>query len=120
VLAGGEKLLYVPAAIVRHAVADRRLKKSYYLRYFFDYGRGMIREKAGHSGADPLSKSILRLGHRLVNILPSRVWNWLREHEPQRRFFEKCLVWRTLGEISELGTSMVSGDSELQPQPTKL
>src|ERR1017187_5557188 len=33
VMNGGEKILYVPSAVVRHDVEERRLKKSYFLNY---------------------------------------------------------------------------------------
>ncbi len=101
-LKGGEKILYVPSAIVYHAVPARRLKKEYYLRYFFDYGRGMIREKGNRPGIAFIPRPVVGLANRLLNKLPLKVWNWLKEADPQKRFFEKCLVWSMVGEIAEL------------------
>jgi glucosyl-dolichyl phosphate glucuronosyltransferase len=98
----GEKLLYVPTAIVYHAIPERRLKKQYYLRYFFDYGRGLIRERGERPGIGFIPRPVIGLGNRLLNKLPRKIWNWLKEDDPQKRFFEKCLVWSMVGEIAEL------------------
>ena len=99
---GGERLLYVPSAVVRHAVEERRLKKSYFLSYHFDYGRALIREKRKGKPVGIIPRTLISFSNRLLNILPRRVWYWLRESDPQKRFFNKCRVWTTAGEILEI------------------
>ncbi len=102
VMKGGERLLYVPSAVVRHAVEERRLKKSYFLSYHFDYGRALIREKRKGKPVGIIPRTLISFSNRLLNILPRRVWYWLRESDPQKRFFNKCRVWTTAGEILEI------------------
>jgi glycosyltransferase involved in cell wall biosynthesis len=102
VMNGGEKILYVPSAVVRHDVEERRLKKSYFLNYHFDYGRALIREKGERRHIGFMPRSVVSLSNRFLNILPRRAWYWIRESNPQKRFFNKCRVWTTAGEIVEI------------------
>jgi glycosyltransferase involved in cell wall biosynthesis len=121
-LKGGERILYVPSAIVRHAVAERRLKKEYYLEYSFNYGRAVIRERGNRPAIAFIPRPIVGLSNRLLIILPSKIWNWLKESDPQQRFFEKCLVWTVFGEIVEIVHRLFSSGSKqsnFHPQTTK-
>jgi glucosyl-dolichyl phosphate glucuronosyltransferase len=102
VMQGGERVLYVPTAVVRHAVEDRRLKKGYFLAYHFDYGRALIREKGDRGPVGMIPRSLISFSNRLLNILPRRVWWWIKESDSQKRFFNKCRVWTTAGEIAEI------------------
>lgn len=102
VMSGGEKILYVPSAVVHHAVEERRLKKEYFLAYHFDYGRALIREKGNRRPVGLVPRSLLSFSDRLLRMLPKKVWWWLRESDPQKRFFNKCRVWTTAGEIAEI------------------
>jgi glycosyltransferase involved in cell wall biosynthesis len=102
VMNGGEQLLYVPSAVVRHAVEERRLTKNYFLTYHFDYGRALIREKGDRNPVGIIPRPLISFSNRLLNTLPRRVWYWLRESDPQKRFFNKCRVWTTAGEIVEI------------------
>jgi hypothetical protein len=38
----------------------------------------------------------------IFTILPRRVFRWLFTTAPQRRFFNKCWVWLTMGQIVEI------------------
>jgi glycosyltransferase involved in cell wall biosynthesis len=102
VMSGGEKILYVPSAVVRHAIEERRLKKEYFLAYHFDYGRALIREKGNRRPVGFVPRSLVSFLDRLLKMLPKEVWWWLRESDPQKRFFNKCRVWTTAGEIAEI------------------
>ena len=99
---GGDKVLYVPSAIVRHAVEERRLKTDYFLAYHFDYGRALVREKGNRPPIGFMPRSVISFSDRLLNMLPKKVWWWLRESDPRKRFFNKCRVWTTAGEIAEI------------------
>jgi glucosyl-dolichyl phosphate glucuronosyltransferase len=102
VMRGGEQILYVPSAVVRHAVEPRRLKKEYFLAYHFDYGRALIREKGDREPVGIIPRSLISFFNRLLNTLPRRVWWWIRESDPRKRFFNRCRVWTTAGEIAEI------------------
>jgi glycosyltransferase involved in cell wall biosynthesis len=102
VMNGGEKILYVPSAVVHHDVEERRLTKSFFLAYHFDYGRALIREKGDRRGVGIMPRSVISLSNRFLNILPRNVWYWIREPDRRKRFFNKCRVWTTAGEIAEI------------------
>jgi glucosyl-dolichyl phosphate glucuronosyltransferase len=120
VMKGGERILYVPSAIVRHAVEQRRLTKSYFLAYHYDYGRALIRQKGNRGAVGIIPRSLISFTDRLLNMLPKKIWWWLRESDPQKRFFNKCHVWATAGEIVELcgrsfGAGTQESDANLKP-----
>jgi glycosyltransferase involved in cell wall biosynthesis len=102
VMKGGGRILYVPSAIVRHDVEEERLRKEYFLAYHFDYGRALVRERGKRKPIGIVSRRVISLANRLFDILPGRTITWLREKNEQKRFFNKCRVWTTLGEIKEL------------------
>jgi glucosyl-dolichyl phosphate glucuronosyltransferase len=120
VMRGGERILYVPSAVVRHAVEERRLKKDYFLAYHYDYGRALIREKGNRGAVGIIPRSLISFSDRLLNMLPKKIWWWLRESDPQKRFFNKCHVWATAGEIAEIcsrsfGVNTRNSDANRKP-----
>jgi glycosyltransferase involved in cell wall biosynthesis len=102
VMKSGARVLYVPSAIVRHAVEERRLHQNYFLAYHYDYGRALIREKGDRAPVGIIPRSVISFSNRLLRMLPKKIWWWLRESDPQKRFFNKCHVWAMAGEIAEL------------------
>jgi glucosyl-dolichyl phosphate glucuronosyltransferase len=108
VMKGGGRILYVPSAVVRHDVEEGRLRKEYFLAYHFDYGRALVREKGRRKPIGFISRRVISLANRVFDILPGRFITWLRERNEQKRFFNKCRVWTTLGEIKELLTTSAS------------
>lgn len=97
-LEAGQRLRYEPSAIVHHAIPPSRVKKKYFLNWWFDKARadiqafGTPRESKWHVGGVPLY-----LFRRLV------VWalRWMTTLEPSRRFSCKIKVWVLCGEILE-------------------
>jgi len=121
-LKAGEKLLYVPSAIVHHAVAEPRLKQDYYLKYFFNYGRALIRERQERPAIAFIPRPLIGLCNRLFNLLPTKLWYWWKQSDPGKRFFYKCLTYAMLGEIAEMAHSLFSpgtAQRALQPQTGK-
>lgn len=102
VMKSGGRILYVPSAVVRHAVPEGRLKKGYFLAYHYDYGRALIREKGKRSPVGIIPRRLISFLNRLLHVLPLKTWWWLRESDPQKRFFNKCHVWAIAGEIVEI------------------
>jgi glycosyltransferase involved in cell wall biosynthesis len=101
-MAAGEKLRYEPSAVVYHPVLENRIQKSYFLTWFFDYGRAMVRE--WECGPDILGISRRCFTFfRFVGIsLPEAILRWMVTLNPKRRFFRKCRVWTTAGQIVEI------------------
>lgn len=97
VLAGGEILSYEPSALVFHPVSADRLEKDYFLAWWFDKGRGDIREFGIPSEA------LRCFGVPLICIRRLLVWSvrWALSSNAARRFGCKIKVWSKFGEILE-------------------
>ena len=96
-LAAGERLRYEPAAIVYHPVPPNRLRKDYFLRWWFDKGRTNIRQYG-------LSLDVIRwwgVPRRFFVRIAIWILRWLTAIQPQRRFDRKLQVWQLAGEIFE-------------------
>ena len=97
-----ERLRYEPSAVVYHPVPENRLRKEYFLAWYFGFGRSLVRE-AGRGpdiwGIPRPYFSILKKGSTALAPLMLR---WMLALKPQKKFFYKVLVWRTAGEIVEM------------------
>jgi len=102
VMTSGESLWYEPSAVVYHAVPRDRLSKSHFLNYFFHHGRSRIRESANRADVSGIPRWCFSVPFIVLNLLTPRAGNWLFTLDAKRRFYFKCLVWETLGEIVEL------------------
>jgi glucosyl-dolichyl phosphate glucuronosyltransferase len=97
-LAAGERLRYEPSALVYHAVPPNRLRKEYFLAWWFDKARADIREFGVPPETEWYVAGIpLYLFRRVV------VWTlrWLVTFESSRRFSCKLIAWGRAGEIVE-------------------
>ena len=97
-LGAGEQLWYEPSAIVFHPVQQNRLRKQYYLDWWFDKARADILELGPPSHFKLYFGGIpLRLFRRLA------VWTvrWILAVRPSRRFSNKLEVWALAGQIVE-------------------
>ena len=119
-LKGGDRIRYVPTAVVRHEVRPERVRQEYFLNYFYGYGRAVIREREKSPAVWFIPGSVVSLGNRLLNLLPKRISWWLRESDERKRFHNKCYVWMTAGEIVELCSfSEKPGTDSWKPEPVK-
>jgi glycosyltransferase involved in cell wall biosynthesis len=101
-IAAGKRLHYEPFAIVYHPVLEDRLKQSYFLAFWFDHGRAAVRVwKTGGNiiGVPRRFFTALKLSGVIV---PFRAMLWLLDFNPSRRFYRKCRVWMTAGQIFEV------------------
>jgi glucosyl-dolichyl phosphate glucuronosyltransferase len=98
-LAGSEPLRYEPSAIVHHPVPAERLNEKYFRNWWFDFGRGRIIERARRPSVYGLPREWFSIVHLLWHFLPIRTVRWLLANSPQQRFYNKCQVWLTVGEI---------------------
>ena len=116
-LAAGERLRYEPAAVVFHAVPENRLKKPYFLAFWFDYGRAAIREKKKGPDIFGVSReyfTMLKIGAQLVR----KALRWMLTLNSQRRFYRKGFVWMLAGEIAEIYRgSVISADRKHDAAP---
>jgi|SRR5580704_3450335 glycosyltransferase involved in cell wall biosynthesis len=102
VMRGGDRIRYEPSAIVYHPVPKERLKKKYFLTWRFDYGRAEVRVDGKKPEVWIIPPHYTRIANRVLRKLPARLMSWMFATDPQRRFFYKCWVWMTAGEIVEI------------------
>ena len=101
-LAGGERLWYEPSAVVYHTIDEKRINPRYFLKFWYNYGRSESRERSNRSNVWVFPRWFFSLPLILFNVLPTRVGIWLTSSNPKHRFFFKCVVWKTFGEMTEL------------------
>ena len=90
---GGERLRYVPSATVYHEIHEGRVRKQFFLNWYFDFGRGFVRQAKRSLSA----KQMLKLFARATLT----ALQWLITINPQRRFYRKCWTWLEGGKIVE-------------------
>jgi len=91
-LARGERLYYAPSAIVFHEINDKRVRKDFFLSWWFAFGRGNILETEGVPGMTEVVKIVARI------MLATPMW--LLNIESQHRFYRKCRIWYEAGKIA--------------------
>jgi glucosyl-dolichyl phosphate glucuronosyltransferase len=101
-LAGGERLCYEPSAIVYHPILEERVCKSYFLSWWFDYGRALIREK----GRRPhlwgmIPRHYFSIPKMIGLSLSMSAFRWMRTSNVQQRFLRQCWTWSMAGQIVE-------------------
>jgi glucosyl-dolichyl phosphate glucuronosyltransferase len=100
-MAGGERLCYVPSAVVYHEISAKRLNKKYFLKWWYGYGRSQMREAGDRSSILGIPRPYLSVPHIALRHLPVRVLQWLFSVNPQKRFYRKCMVSVALGWLVE-------------------
>ncbi len=109
-MAAGEKLWYVPDAIVYHAIPPNRLKQEYLLRFWYDHGRAQIREIGPRPDVfGVIPRWLFAIPKICLVVLPQRIFRWLVATDPKRRFFSRGLIWMTFGQIVEIPKVWWSG-----------
>ena len=92
-LAGGERLRYVPSATVYHEIHEDRIHKDFFLKWWFGLGRGSVRESDSNLNASQVAKLVARAA---ISVL-----QWMLSIDPKRRFYCKCQVWFGAGKLIE-------------------
>jgi glucosyl-dolichyl phosphate glucuronosyltransferase len=96
-LGAGERIFYVPSAVVHHPVTEDRLNRRYFLAWWFDKGRSEIREQ-GVPRNTPLFRGVpIYLFRRLARWVAL----WVMGLNPSHRFECKMKAWHTAGVIAE-------------------
>ncbi|MGO9577740.1 MAG: glycosyltransferase [Terriglobales bacterium] len=113
--AAGERIGYEPSAIAYHPVHQNRLTKKYFLAWWFDFGKGSVREMGGRlppiEGC-PASKFLLPPKEgcpaaskfqraRFVIWLMESTLRWMLSRSPAKRFYHKVAVWEKAGALIE-------------------
>jgi glycosyltransferase involved in cell wall biosynthesis len=101
-LAAGERLRYEPYAIAYHPVPETRVQKDFFLRWWFDYGRASIREVGRRPDIWRIPRRYISIAKIVGTVLARRTLRWVLAMNPQGRFYGKCQVWMTVGQVLEI------------------
>jgi glycosyltransferase involved in cell wall biosynthesis len=96
-LDAGERLRYEPLAVVHHLVPENRLRKKYFLDWWFDKGRSDIRK----SGIRPDTRCYWGIPLNLFRPMIASTLRWVLTIRPNQRFYYKVQVWELAGEFVE-------------------
>jgi glycosyltransferase involved in cell wall biosynthesis len=96
-----ERLRYEPEAIVYHSVPANRLRKEYFLAWWFDFGRALAREWGRGPDILGIPRPYFSMVKTGTTALAVRTLQWMLSVKPEKRFFYKAGVWRTAGEMAE-------------------
>jgi len=100
-IAGGERLRYEPSAVVYHSVPENRLRKEYFLAWWFDNGRAAVRQ----AGRRPDLWGIPRYYFSIPKAIAWTAYAammWMLALHPQRRFYLKTYVCFAAGQTVEM------------------
>jgi glycosyltransferase involved in cell wall biosynthesis len=100
-LQAGEHLRYEPLAVVRHPVPQGRVTKEYFLAWWFDYGRAVVREWQRKPAVFGIPRPYFNILKLATVVLPKKIVRWALSPDPPQRFYNKCRVWLTAGQINE-------------------
>ena len=98
----GQDILYVPTAIVYHEVPENRLRKSYFLTWYYDYGRAFIRMRGLRGDLWFIPRPVLGIMNHLFVMLPGAALRWWMTRNEKERFFAKTQVWKVMGQTAEI------------------
>lgn len=96
-IAAGESLIYAPNAVVYHPVEKPRTEKSFFLSWYFDYGRALIR----NNGIDKNVVSCFGVPIYHVRSLLVSLFHWAFALNSPRRFYYKLNSYLLVGQIAE-------------------
>jgi len=96
-MAAGLRLRYEPSAITRHPVEQARVRKEYFLAWWFNKGRSDIREL----GNPPGVTRFLGIPLQLFRAFVWEAAQWMISIEPSKRFGRKTEAWACAGQIFE-------------------
>jgi GT2 family glycosyltransferase len=98
IMKDGGRVLYLPSAIIYHPVEPERVRKSYFERWYFNYGRTLVRVDPEATTAGITYFGVPR---HLFRSLATSGLRWLVTADHRRRFYHKLQCCQYLGEIVE-------------------
>jgi glycosyltransferase involved in cell wall biosynthesis len=112
-LNAGEQLRYEPLAVVYHSIAESRLRKEYFLRWWFDKARSDFRDfGVSIENKRAIAGIPLYLFRRLI------IWTlrWAFSWKPSSRFSCRLKVWGVAGQIAECRQQRRSHSKRTDPK----
>lgn len=96
----GERIRYEPSAIVYHPVPHVRLTKTYFLAWWFDFGRANVRKASPRPAVWGISGRYVRMAGTASRLL-RRALRWMLAFTPPQRFYYKVRSWEAAGALVE-------------------
>jgi glucosyl-dolichyl phosphate glucuronosyltransferase len=101
-LGAGERLRYEPSAVVYHPIVENRVHQSYFLAWYFDFGRAMVREWRRGPNILGIPRRCFTFLKLTGVVLPVSTLGWMVTRNPRQRFFRKCWARVIVGQIFEI------------------
>jgi glucosyl-dolichyl phosphate glucuronosyltransferase len=114
-LSAGERLRYEPSAVVYHAVPQNRLRKGYFLDWWFDKARADVRQ---YGSTEETSWCIAGIPICLFRKLARWTVCWLLTLTPSARFSRKLKTWSVIGAIVEYSYQSHEGRAAMKTGAT--
>jgi glycosyltransferase involved in cell wall biosynthesis len=97
VMGRGERLIYIPDALLFHPVEEYRLTKRYFQSWYYDYGRMIVRRDAS------MKDTVCWFGvpRYVFRELACAVFRFSTSFNSKKRFFHKLECYQLLGQIAE-------------------
>jgi glycosyltransferase involved in cell wall biosynthesis len=96
-MAAGHRLRYEPLSFMYHPVTASRVRKGYFLLWWFNKGRCDTREE----GVSPDGVHLLGVPIRLFRDAAVEVVRWVLATEPSQRFICRLKIWAYAGSAFE-------------------
>jgi glycosyltransferase involved in cell wall biosynthesis len=116
VLAAGHRLRYEPFALMDHPVAESRVRKRYFLLWWYNKGRCDVREYGAQLGLRLLGVPI-----RLFRDAGVEVVRWVLAVKSSQRFICRLKIWAYAGQAVESylqGREATRNGRDAQSRPT--
>jgi GT2 family glycosyltransferase len=97
--ARGEKLMYVPDAVIYHRVQKEKLNKKSFQSYYFNYGR--FRAKIGREEFSHTNIICFGVPRYMIRILIRKALEWFFTFNPDYRLCNKLKCYEYFGRIAE-------------------
>jgi len=94
----GERFLYVASAVVYHAVPQARVKKSYFLEWWYLKARADIRQ---NGLTEPARWQLMSIPLPFYRRLLRWTFRWMLSLNAADRFTSRIHVWTTVGRMQE-------------------
>jgi glycosyltransferase involved in cell wall biosynthesis len=96
-LAVGRRPRYEHSAVTYHPVEEYRVRKAYYLQWWFNKGRSDVRE----TGVQPHGMQVFGIRFKVLRGFAAGMVRWAIALDPTQRFIYKLQVWVCAGQAFE-------------------
>ncbi len=119
IFAGGERLYYVPSAVVYHSIPEERVHKEFFLAWWFAFGRAHKREEGlPATKVFGIPRYYFTFPSIAVRVLLPQVMQWLFSRDPHKRFRRQCSAWVTAGTMAEIWNQVLKRQFSTRPHGT--